>query len=291
MIFNSLSQFIPAIVFIVIFLSLLSLEYFFPLRNKTYSLVVRLLINASLSVISFMVVFFLVTPTANNAINWSSENSFGILNLIKLPSVIEGIIAFLLMDLAFYYWHLANHKIPVLWRFHNVHHIDPDLDVSTAFRFHFGEIALSAIFRIIQISIIGISPAVFFIYEICFTANTIFQHSNIKLPIRFERILNKIIVTPRMHAIHHSHYRNETDSNYSTVFSWWDRMHKSIRLNIPHKDIVIGVPGYTNSGDNSIGNLLLLPFKKQREYWKKPDGSVLISREKYISENSGKLED
>ena len=149
--FNSSSQIIAAIVFIVIFLSLLALEYFFPLRNKTYSLVVRLLINASLSVISFMVVFFLVYPAANNAISWSSENSFGILNLIKLPSVIEGIIAFLLMDLAFYYWHLANHKIPVLWRFHNVHHIDPDLDVSTAFRFHFGEIALSAIFRIIQI--------------------------------------------------------------------------------------------------------------------------------------------
>jgi sterol desaturase/sphingolipid hydroxylase (fatty acid hydroxylase superfamily) len=238
-----------------------------------------------------MVVFFLVSPASKNAISWSSENNFGILNLITLPTLIEGIIAFLLMDLAFYYWHLANHKVPVLWRFHNVHHIDPDLDVSTSFRFHFGEIALSAIFRIIQISIIGITPVAFLIYEICFTVNTIFQHSNVKLPISFERILNKIIVTPRMHAIHHSQFRTETDSNYSTVFSWWDRLHKSIRLNIPHKDIVIGVPGYTKSGDNNIGNLLLLPFKKQRDYWKKPDGSVLISREKYISENPGKLED
>jgi hypothetical protein len=94
-----------------------------------------------------------------------------------------------------------------------------------------------------------------------------------------------------MHAIHHSQYRTETDSNYSTVFSWWDRLHKSIRLNIPHKDIVIGVPGYTKPGDNNLGNILLLPFKKQRYYWKKPDGSDLISREKYISENPGKLED
>ena len=211
--------------------------------------------------------------------------------MIRLPSIIEGIIAFLLMDLAFYYWHLANHKVPVLWRFHNVHHIDPDLDVSTSFRFHFGEIALSAIFRIIQISVIGITPAAFLIYEICFTVNTIFQHSNIKLPIKFERILNKIIVTPRMHAIHHSQFRTETDSNYSTVFSWWDRLHKSIRLNIPHKDIVIGVPGYTKAGDNNLGNILMLPFKKQRYYWKKPDGSVLISREKYETENPGKLED
>ena len=289
--FNSTSQIIPAIIFVIIFLSLLSLEYFFPLRNKTYSLIVRLLINASLSVISFMVVFFLVTPAAKSTISWSSENNFGLLNLISLPAVIEGIIAFLLMDLAFYYWHLANHKIPVLWRFHNVHHIDPDLDVSTSFRFHFGEIALSSVFRIVQISIIGITPAAFLIYEICFTANTIFQHSNIKLPISFERILNKIIVTPRMHAIHHSQFRAETDSNYSTVFSWWDRLHKSIRLNIPHKDIVIGVPGYYDPGDNNFVNLLLLPFKKQKDYWKKDDGSVLISREKYISENPGKLAD
>ena len=289
--FNSLSQIIPAIIFIILFLSLLSLEYFFPLRNKTYSLVVRLLINASLSVISFMTVFFLVFPVSKNVISWSSENNFGILNLFSLPAVIEGIIGFILMDLAFYYWHLANHKVPVLWRFHNVHHIDPDLDVSTSLRFHFGEIALSVLFRIIQISIIGITPAVFFIYEICFTANTMFQHSNIKLPISIERILNKIIVTPRMHAIHHSQFRTETDSNFSTVFSLWDRLHKSIRLNISHKDIVIGVPGYTKSGDNNLSNVLLLPFKKQRDYWKKPDGSVSINREKYISENQAKLEE
>ena len=261
--YNSTSQIIPAIIFVIIFLSLLSLEYFFPLRNKTYSLVVRLLINASLSVISFMVVFFLVTPAAKSTISWSSENSFGILNLISLPSVIEGIIAFLLMDLAFYYWHLANHKIPVFWRFHNVHHIDPDLDVSTSFRFHFGEITLSTIFRIIQISIIGITPAAFFIYEVCFTANTMFQHSNIKLPISFERILNKIIVTPRMHAIHHSQFRTETDSNFSTVFSLWDRLHKSICLNVPHKDIVIGVPGYSKSGDNNFGNTIVTIYALQ----------------------------
>ncbi len=289
--FNSLSQIIPAIGFIIIFLSLLSLEYFFSLRNRTKSFIIRLFINISLSIISFMIVFLLVSPAAKSAMGWSAEENFGILYLFELPNWVEGIFAFLLMDLAFYYWHLANHKVPVLWRFHNVHHIDPDLDVSTSFRFHFGEIALSAIFRIIQISIIGITPALFIIYEICFTANTIFQHSNIKLPIKFERILNKIIVTPRMHAIHHSQFRTETDSNYSTVFSLWDRLHKSIRLNIPYKDIVIGVPGYYKPGDNNFGNLLLLPFKKQRDYWKKPDGSVLISRSKYISENPGKLED
>ena len=289
--FDSLSPIIPAIFFIVIFLSFLVLEKFSPLRHKSYSLIVRLITNVSLSAISFLVVLLLVSPASQNAISWSSENNFGLLYLIKLPAVIEGIIAFLLMDLAFYYWHKANHKIPYLWRFHNVHHIDPDLDVYTSFRFHFGEITFSAIFRIIQLSIIGITPFTFYIYEICFTANTMFQHSNVKLPIRFERILNKIIVTPRMHAIHHSQFRNETDSNFSTVFSWWDRLHKTIRLNVFRREIVIGVPGYTKSGDNNLGNVLLLPFKKQRDYWKKPDGSTQIKREKYSSKDKTRLEE
>ena len=135
--YDSLPQIIPIIAFIIIFLSLLSLEYFFPLRNKTHSLIVRLFINLSLSAVSFLAVYFLVSPAANSTINWSAENNFGLLNLIKLPAIIQGIIAFLLMDLAFYYWHLANHKVPVLWRFHNVHHIDPDLDVNPrVIRFH-----------------------------------------------------------------------------------------------------------------------------------------------------------
>ena len=277
--------------FIIWFLVLFSIEFFIPLRNKNYSLINRVLINILLSAFSFLIVWFVVTPAAKNAMGFATAENFGILYITNFSPVVEGVIAFMLMDLLFYYWHLANHKIPVLWRFHNVHHIDPDLDVTTSFRFHFGEIALSAFFRIIQVLLIGITPAVYIIYEICFTLNTMFQHSNIKLPYGFERILNKIIVTPRMHAIHHSQNKNETDSNYSTVFSWWDRLHKSIRLNVSHKDIIIGVPAYSNSNDNRLGNLLLLPFKRQKNYWMKPSGSIQLEREKYMSDTPGKLVD
>lgn len=271
-----------SILFISLILGLFILEQFFTLRKNKQSLISRLIINVSLSLLSLAIVFYAVFPAQQKALMWTSKTSFGFLNLFELPLIIEGIIAFLLMDLAFYYWHLLNHTIPLLWRFHNVHHIDPDLDVSTAFRFHFGEIGLSTLFRIIQISIIGISPFVFLIYELCFTANTIFQHSNIKLPIKFERILNKIIVTPRMHGIHHSQMMNETNSNYSTVFSWWDKIHKTIRLNIPQDKIVIGIPAYLKSEDNNLLNVLLLPFKKQREYWKNSDG-IFLTRDENIS--------
>lgn len=264
--------------YIVLILLLILLEQIFPLRKKSRSLLPRLLINASLSVISFIIVSVFIFPSQQNTISFTAERGFGLLQFVSLPIVVEGIISFLLMDLAFYYWHLLNHKVSFLWRFHNVHHFDPDLDVSTAFRFHFVKIGLSTLFRVIQLSLIGISPIAFMIYELCFAANTIFQHSNIKLPIKLERVLNKIIVTPRMHGVHHSQFMNETNSNYSTVFSWWDIFHNTIRLNIPQNKIIIGVPAYSIQKDNTIVNAFILPFKKQREYWKSPD-DLLIQRD------------
>lgn len=254
-------------IFVLIILVLLLLEQIFPLRIKKYSLLRRLIINLFLSLISFIIVLFFIYPAQEKALTFTINQNFGLLKLFELPFLMENIIGFLLMDLLFYYWHLLNHKISFLWRFHNVHHLDPDLDVSTAFRFHFGEIGFSTMFRIIQISVIGINPITFLIYEACFTANTIFQHSNIKLPIKVERIINRIIVTPRMHGIHHSQYQTETNSNYSTVFSWWDVIHNTIRLNIPQNKITIGIPAYSNYFDNNFINVLLSPFKRQKYFW------------------------
>jgi sterol desaturase/sphingolipid hydroxylase (fatty acid hydroxylase superfamily) len=163
---------------------------------------------------------------------------------------------------------LLNHKISFLWRFHNVHHIDPDLDVSTAFRFHLGEVGLSAIIRVLQVTLIGMSVETYLVYELAFTANTIFHHSNVRLPIRVERWLNLILVTPRMHGIHHSQIEQETNSNYSVVLPWWDRLHRSLRLNVPQDRIKIGVPAYARPEDNTLWSVLLLPFRCQRDYWK-----------------------
>jgi len=178
------------------------------------------------------------------------------------------------MDLSFYWWHVLNHRVPFLWRFHNVHHIDSDLDVSTGFRFHFGEVAMSAVFRVVQVALIGISAPAFATYELAFQANTLFHHSNLRLPIRFERLLNKLLVTPRMHGIHHSQVQGETNSNYSVVFPWWDRFHRTLGLNVPQSEIVIGVPGYSMVADRKLVNGLLMPFRKQRDYWRTPDGKV-----------------
>jgi len=255
------------------FLLLFLLEALLPLRYRTRALLHRLLINLCVAVLAFAVAATVVRPVGLSLAGWASSRSFGLLHIVALPAVVQFGLAFLLMDLTFYYWHLANHRIPVLWRFHNVHHIDPDLDVSTALRFHLGELLLSAGFRVLQVGLIGLSPLTYIAYESVFQGSTLFHHSNVRLPLRAERLLNRVLVTPRMHGIHHSVVEDEANSNYSTVFSWWDRLHRSVRLDIPQSALVIGVPAYHEPVDNTLWHVLALPFRAQRTYWSWPDGS------------------
>jgi sterol desaturase/sphingolipid hydroxylase (fatty acid hydroxylase superfamily) len=254
---------------------LFAVERFIPLRRASRPLLRRLLVNLGISALAFGAAALLVRPAALSTLNWASGRPFGLIHLVAMPPAAQFAAAFLLMDLTFYWWHVANHRVPFLWRFHNVHHIDPDLDVSTAFRFHFGEVALSAAFRVAQVSAIGLSGWMFAVYELVFQANTAFHHSNVRLPLRMERLLTLVLVTPRMHGIHHSQIRAETNSNYSVVFSWWDRLHRTLGLNVPQSQIVIGVPAYSKPGDNHLVDDLLLPFRRQRDYWRLPDGSVI----------------
>ena len=264
------------VMFVGIFalLVLISAEWTVPLRRRTRPVLPRLAVNLILSALAFLVASSVVQPAALAVTGWNSSEPSGLLALLPLSTTAQTITGILLMDLTFYYWHMLNHSVRLLWRFHNVHHIDPDLDISTAVRFHFGEIFFSTAFRILQVAIIGVGIRTYILYEIVFQANTLFQHSNVRLPITAERILNLIFVTPRMHGIHHSAVMRETNSDYSTVFSWWDRLHGTLRLNVPQSSITIGVPAYLNPQDNTLWYSLRLPFSRQRDYWKFPDGST-----------------
>jgi sterol desaturase/sphingolipid hydroxylase (fatty acid hydroxylase superfamily) len=261
----------------VFFICLFVLERRFPLRHPATPLWPRVLRNIAIAGLAFVAGLLLVSPVSMALMQWNAQAGAGLLPLLDLPVALEFIAAFLLMDLSFYYWHLANHYLPLLWRFHNVHHIDPDLDVSTAFRFHFGEVIMSTGFRAAQVIVIGLPLWMFLVYEIAFQAHTMFHHSNVRLPIQVERILNVVIVTPRMHGIHHSRIRQETNSNFSVIFSWWDRLHGTIGLNIPQARIIVGMEGYSTPGDQRVGSALALPFIPQRTYWSKP-GHVLPHR-------------
>ena len=163
---------------------------------------------------------------------------------LGFPQWLEVTAALVLMDYAFYVWHVLMHRVPFLWRMHLVHHVDLDLDASTALRFHFTEMLASIPWRAGQVVLIGLTPFSFSVWQCLFVLCILFHYSNIELPIRLERWLNKIIVTPRMHGIHHSIVERETNANWSSGLTVWDWLHETLRLNVPQVQITIGVPAF-----------------------------------------------
>jgi sterol desaturase/sphingolipid hydroxylase (fatty acid hydroxylase superfamily) len=183
-----------------------------------------------------------------------------------LPRASHVALAVFLLDYTLYVWHVLAHRVPWLWRFHLVHHVDLDLDASTALRFHFGELALSVPWRAAQIAAIGVTPDALRLWQNALLVSILFHHSNLRLPIAIERAIAWLVVTPRMHGIHHSVVPEETNSNWSSGLTLWDRLHGTLRLNVPQQDVVIGIPAFRDPDDVSLGKALELPFLRQRPW-------------------------
>lgn len=243
-----------------VFVLLLILESLFELRQRKQSRKTRWFTNAFVAATGLPVARLLLLPLMVYAAYQFREYQLGLLNWLQWPAAAEWLPGLLLLDYGIYFWHRLNHVWPFLWRFHQVHHIDQDMDLSTALRFHAGEILLSVPFRLGIVAISGVSPLMLLVYEIIFEACTMFHHSNLRLPIFLERKLAWLIITPRIHGIHHSVVKNETNSNYSTVLNCWDRLHRTLKLNVPQKHIRIGVPYAQENDDNRFKKLLLQPF-------------------------------
>jgi len=256
-----------------LFMALLWLQWRFPLRRHYFSVIKRLVRNFVLSISGFAIVRLVMLPIPLMLAVWAQRQHIGVLNWLPFPGWAAVIATFLLMDYAYWWWHWANHMVPVFWRFHNVHHTDLDLDVSTAARFHFGEMIFSIGFLSLAVLVFGIAPLMLIVFFITLEAATLFHHSNWRLPIRLERILNLIIVTPRMHGIHHSIVQRETNSNWGTIFCWWDNLHRTLRRDVPQDAVTIGVAAYREEHELTLGKLLALPFRQQRE-WRLPAGEI-----------------
>lgn len=166
----------------------------------------------------------------------------------------------LLLDLWIYWWHRINHLLPFLWRFHEVHHLDETLDASSALRFHFGEVILSAMVRAVVIVVLSVPLKSVVIFEIVIAFSALFHHSNLRLPQRFERLLSWVVVTPSIHWVHHHAVQRDTDSNYATVLSIWDRIFGSSSRTQRVADLLVGVEGRQ---DKHLWGLIFSPFLRR----------------------------
>lgn len=190
----------------------------------------------------------------------SARQGIGLLHWFALPSAVETSLALLLLDAWTYAWHRMSHRIGVLWRFHRVHHSDLHMDVTTASRFHPGEIIISSVLRLPVTYILGIRLEELALYDVLLFALVQFQHANIGLGTRVDRLLNWCIVTPIMHKIHHSRWKPETDSNYSSLLSVWDRIFRSFRTTPDPAQLSVGLNEFDDDRSQTLRGLLVTPL-------------------------------
>lgn len=230
-----------------VLLALFVLERIFPVV-RFHDNVPRLARNFFLALVNGALSPLIVIPITMVATRW------------MVPWRPESLlIDLLLLDCWTYIWHRMNHVVPVLWRFHEVHHLDEMLDASSGLRFHFGEVVLSALARSVVIVALAVPLAHVVIFETVLALIVLFHHSNIQLPGWLERPLSLVIVTPSIHWVHHHARRSDTDSNYASVLSVWDRIFRSRSPTVRDPSMKIGVEGI---GDATLWRILLRPFYK-----------------------------
>jgi sterol desaturase/sphingolipid hydroxylase (fatty acid hydroxylase superfamily) len=246
MLFEHLTK---AQVVIAVLAILLCAERLFPavvIRNNFN----RWIRNFTLAGLNFLIAPLIILPLTH----FAAEHAAGL-----RPIWWNMAFDLLLLDLFIYVWHRLNHVLPFLWRFHEVHHLDETLDTTSALRFHFGEVALSALVRVAVIWLLSVPFATVIIFETLVVVAALFHHSNLKLPSSVETAIAKLVVTPSLHWVHHHAKREDTDSNYATVLSLWDIIFKSRSPNTRQLGMKIGVE---DGRDENVLRLILRPFWK-----------------------------
>ncbi|MBA4046958.1 MAG: sterol desaturase [Sphingomonas sp.] len=234
-----------------------------PRRRLRFARIIRWPSNIAMTVLS-SVLTPLVVPVAAVAIAVVAQaHGWGIFNQVTLPGWVGATLAVMLLDLAIYAQHRLFHAVPWLWRFHRMHHSDPDFDVTTALRFHPVEIWLSALVKLAAVGVIGASPLAVLIFEVVLNATAMFNHSNTALPRSLDRALRLVLVTPDMHRVHHSVLARETNSNFGFNLPWWDRLFGTYRAQpeAGHDGMAIGLGTFDAAHDQRLDRLLIQPVR------------------------------
>jgi sterol desaturase/sphingolipid hydroxylase (fatty acid hydroxylase superfamily) len=246
-----------------------TLEGLVPMFENRTKRVRHDLANLALGLFNALLVSAIFATATLTVTIRAEEASFGILHQIDGPPWAELVFALVAFDAWQYLWHRLNHQIPFLWRFHAVHHSDAELDASAGLRFHSGEILLSGAARLAVLPLLGLSIGQVLAYETVLLPVILFHHSNIRVAESVDRRLRAVIVTPWMHWVHHSDWQPETDSNYSSVLSIWDRLFGSFRLRRDPSRIRLGL-GLREAEWNTFSGILRMPLRLIERSGRKP---------------------
>jgi sterol desaturase/sphingolipid hydroxylase (fatty acid hydroxylase superfamily) len=229
-----------------IFAALAVAEWRWPLRPRREPLFARASRNLAMSALAGAVSAGLERPIALRLAERAVRDRRGLVQRLPFPEAARTVTAVVLLDYTLYLWHVLTHRVPLLWRFHAVHHADRDLDVTTAVRFHVGEMALSIPFRAAQVRVIGPSPRALTLWQTLLLASIMFHHSNLRLSERADRSLSWVVATPRLHGIHHAVDPRLRESNWPNGLALWDVLHGTRMTGVPQPEIGLAdqaVPG------------------------------------------------
>lgn len=194
----------------------------------------------------------------------AERHGWGMLNLVALPLWVEVAVSLVILDLVIYLQHVLFHAVPALWRLHRMHHADLDFDVTTGSRFHPVEIVLSVLLKMAAVVVVGPPALAVVIFDVLLNGTSMFNHGNVRLPFRLDRVLRWIVVTPDMHRVHHSDLPAETNCNFGFNLPWWDRLFGTYRAQPSrgHETMTIGLDAFREPGDLHLHRMLIQPFRR-----------------------------
>lgn len=224
---------------------------------------------------------------------WNGGEGFGVLHRVDglpVPTALAAAMAWagalLLLDLFQYGFHVIAHHVPLLWRLHQVHHHDEEVDVTSSLRFHTVEVVIQSGVLIPVVALAGITMPQVFVYNLVLLPVAMFHHANIRLPKRLDAVLRAVIVTPRMHWVHHSRWVRETDSNFSAVLSVWDRVFGTFRLRADPLTIRFGLDGFLERDHATLRGMLATPFLKRKSELGEAPGEDSLPEARHEAEES-----
>lgn len=221
--------------------------------------------NLTLAGAAGVVLSTIEDPLSRMAARCVHRSGLGLAPLLTRSPALQTLAGVLMLDYGLYLWHVLTHRVPFLWRFHLPHHIDLDMDASTGIRFHFGEMLLSVPWRILTVRLSGASPLALSIWQTALFCSILFHHSNVRLPLWLERRLSRLVMTPRLHDIHHRAELSSTNANWSSGLAFWDLLHGTWKWT--PSEAPVGVPAYQDVPDAALSNVLTLPFRRSPDLW------------------------